>query len=93
MFMRAIRRACDGGEMAGCTSLGWLYHNGHGVPRDYARARGLFERACDGGEMTGCRNLGVLYDNGHGVPRDYARARELYDRAPQMFRMMDMATV
>jgi uncharacterized protein len=74
-------RACNGGNMHGCTILGYLYEHGLGVAQDYNQARSLFQKACDGGDMIACSNLGGLYGDGKGVPRDYAQARSLYQKA------------
>ncbi|MBI1338789.1 sel1 repeat family protein, partial [bacterium] len=62
-FSRAralYQKACDGGQAAGCTNLGWLYGNGRGVAQDFGRARELFQKACDGGEAQGCSNLKAI---------------------------------
>jgi TPR repeat protein len=76
-----LQNACDGGELNGCSYLGFLYESSLGVSQDYAQARTLYQKACDGGNMRGCSNLGSLYDSGHGVIQDYARARSLYQEA------------
>ena len=72
--------ACNGGDVRGCTNLGFLYHYGNGVSQDYARARALYQQGCDGGEAGGCANLGFLYEKGLGVSQDYARAAALYQQ-------------
>lgn len=48
------RRACDGGQMAGCRGLGILHAVGAGVTQDFARAETLFRRACSGGDAESC---------------------------------------
>ena len=63
----SFKKACDGGNMRGCRSLGVMYDNGIGVEKDFSKAAELFKKACNGGEMLGCRNLGIMYDNGNGV--------------------------
>ena len=60
------KKACDGGNMLGCTNLGVMYTNGNGVEKDFSKAAQLFKKACDGGEVRGCTNLGVMYVNGNG---------------------------
>ncbi len=74
-------RACDGGFLLGCRTLGWLYENGRGTTADLARARVLYGRGCDGGEMGSCKSLGVMWDMGRGGAVDRARAAGLYERA------------
>ena len=55
------KKACDGGEMLGCTNLGVMYANGDGVEEDFSKAAKLLKKACDGGDMNGCRNLDIIY--------------------------------
>mgnify|MGYP000400547491 CR=1 FL=1 len=59
-----------------CRSLGLLYRDGAGLPRDYARAATLFRKACDGGFGAGCVDLGVAHMMGRGVARDVARVAD-----------------
>ena len=76
-----LARACDGGDLFGCSVLGFRYETETGAPYDIARARALYERACDGGEVLGCGNLGEVYRSGLGVAPDIARAVALFGRA------------
>jgi tetratricopeptide (TPR) repeat protein len=76
-----FEQACRGGNMDGCTFLGWLYQNGNGVTQDYAQARSYYQKACDGKDLDGCRNLGVLFEYGWGAGVDYEQARSLYQMA------------
>ena len=62
-------------------NLGWLYRDGQGVPRDYAKAREWYEKAAAAGYSGAMVNVGWLYQNGRGVPQDYAKAREWYEKA------------
>src|SRR5438067_2455731 len=62
----ALKRGCDDGGAAACLKLGLLYARGRGVPRNLARAAGLYERACDAGLAEACSNLGALFFRGEG---------------------------
>lgn len=73
--------ACAGGDLLGCSLLGFRHEIELGVPQDMSRARALYEQACDGGEMHGCANLGEVYRSGLGVAPDVERAVHLFDRA------------
>ncbi|MDY4154533.1 tetratricopeptide repeat protein, partial [Campylobacter sp.] len=53
-----VKKACDGGDMLGCSNLGSRYAIGNGVEKDLGKAVELFKKACDGGNMPGCYNLG-----------------------------------
>ena len=55
------KKACDGGNMLGCTNLGSMYANGDGVEEDFSKAAKLLKKACDGGDMNGCRSLDTIY--------------------------------
>ncbi len=71
-------KACQLGDGAGCTNLGFLYENGTGVEKDLARAAALYKRGCDARNSLGCNNLGVLHDAGRGVAKDEALAAQLF---------------
>jgi len=76
-----LAQACDGGDLFGCSLLGFRHETEQGAPYDIARARALYELACDGGEMHGCGNLGEIYRSGLGVAPDIPRAVALFGRA------------
>jgi hypothetical protein len=57
-------KACDGGDAAGCTSLGLLYSEGEGVGKDTEKARQLLIKGCSMGDQTGCDQL----KNGQATP-------------------------
>jgi TPR repeat protein len=54
--------------------LGVLYHQGRGIPQDYAKARKWYEKAAARGYAQAQSNLAALYANGNGVPKNYVRA-------------------
>ena len=54
------KKACDGGHMASCSKLGYLYDKGRGVRKDLGKARRLWKKACDGGAKYACKNLKKL---------------------------------
>jgi uncharacterized protein YdaT len=62
-------------------NIGSLYHNGRGVPQDYAKAHEWYEKAATKDNAAAMTNIGVLYADGHGVPQDYAKAHEWYEKA------------
>ena len=55
-----------------------MYHNGQGVPQDYAVAVKWYRLAAEQGKASAQSNLGVMYYNGEGVPQDYAVAVKWY---------------
>ena len=54
--------------------LGWIYENGHGVPKDIKEAFNWFRLAAEQGDYDAQNNLGLMYGEGHGVPQDYEEA-------------------
>ena len=75
------KKACDSGNMLGCSNLGSRYAIGNGVEKDLGKAVELFKKACDGGDMLGCSNLGFMYAHGNGVEKNEQKAAELYKKA------------
>jgi TPR repeat protein len=69
------------GDHVSMVNLGALYAEGHGVAKDYAKAREWYEKAADKGNWGAMFNLGALYRDGSGVAQDYAKAREWFQKA------------
>ena len=51
-----------------------MYHDGLGVPQNYAEAVKWFRLAADQGHAGAQYNLGVMYFKGDGVPREYVQS-------------------
>jgi TPR repeat protein len=56
-------------------SIGILYNNGAGVPKDPVEATRRFRNAAEQGSRIGMMNLAGQYEEGLGVPRDLKQAR------------------
>ena len=69
------KKACDMGDEAGCSNLGFAYANGRGARQDYVKASEFYAKACDMGNGGGCYNLGNLYAQGRGVKEDANAAK------------------
>jgi uncharacterized protein len=76
------KKACDGGEPAGCTTLAYQMSNGWGVPKDDNKAFELYARACKQREWTACNNAGVtvLFSRGN-VKQDPPTACKMFAQA------------
>ena len=55
--MKLFDKACEGGDMRGCASLGGMYYYGDGVEQSYSKALKLLQKACNGGDMISCETL------------------------------------
>jgi TPR repeat protein len=62
--LAADRQAADQGYANAQSNIGWLYHNGWGVPQDYAQAMAWYQKAADQGFAAAQSNIGWLYENG-----------------------------
>jgi TPR repeat protein len=47
-----LEKAADGGNQDAMNNLGELYYYGHGVTRDYGKAREWYQKAADGGNTN-----------------------------------------
>lgn len=63
------------GHARGMQMLGWLHHEGHGTPQNYALAQQWYERAAEKGSVVAMFNLGLMHEYGNGMPADEAQAR------------------
>ena len=78
-----FQRGCDEGDAGSQLRLGMLYYAGSGVPRDVAKAAGLWHLAADQGNAIAEYNLGAVYRTGEGVQRDFEKAEKYYKRAAE----------
>lgn len=74
-------RAAEQGHAGAQFNLGLLYAEGHGVPRDPAKAVEWFAKAAEQGNVDAQNNLGVMYLIGEGVPKAMNKAIELFEKA------------
>jgi TPR repeat protein len=75
------RPLAEQGDPSAQGNLGFLYEEGHGVPKDYVQAAAWYRKAADQGLAYAQGNLGFLYEKGHGVPQDYVQAVAWYRKA------------
>jgi TPR repeat protein len=69
-------QACDGHVAWACTTLGYNYALGTGVPVDADRALAFFARGCDAGDKGGCSEAAQA-----SIGRDNARAASFHEKA------------
>lgn len=62
-------------------NLGFMYHEGRGVPRNSTEAFRWYRRAAVLGDPAAQFNLGVMYEMGDGIPQDYKEAIQWYRRS------------
>lgn len=79
----ACRRLADQGHAWAQRTLGFMYANGLGVPRDYEEAVKWTSLAAQSGDAIAQFNLGVTYDKGRGLPRNDSEAVRWYRLAAE----------
>lgn len=76
--LELYRKSADQGDPAGEVGLGRMYADGHGVPRDAAKALALYRNAEARKHWPALDMLARAYRAGDlGLPRDLAKAQEL----------------
>jgi TPR repeat protein len=87
-FQRALndfRGPAERGNADAQFTVGLMYAEGQGVPRDYAQAAKWYEKAAAQNQPDALFALAKLYVIGGGVAPDSAKALELYGRAEQAY--------
>jgi TPR repeat protein len=72
------QKAVDAGYVSAMVYLGQMYLDAQAVPRDYAKAKKLFETAANLEETAAFTALAWIYRAGVGVDQDYGQALEYY---------------
>lgn len=75
-----LEAAAAGGDAAVLANLAWLYDEGHGTPKDPARAAELYREAAAKGQGFARWRLGVMIDEGL-TPGDLSEAVLLFKQA------------
>jgi TPR repeat protein len=82
--LRWYRRAVEKGLPGAMYSLGWMYAEGRGVPRDDAEAVKWYRKAAAKGDGLGMTHLGWHYETGRGVAKDGQQALSWYRKAVEI---------
>lgn len=76
-----LERAAAAGDVYAVHTLGQIYYEGRGVPKDLEKARSLFEVAARMGHTFSMNSLGRMYQRGETVPVDLALARRYWEES------------
>lgn len=71
-------QSADRGQPDAQFLLGYLYEQGRGLPRNYAKAAENYHAATLQGHAIAQNNLAALYQHGRGVPKNLGKALQLY---------------
>jgi TPR repeat protein len=76
-----LTKAAALGDVYAQHTLGQAYYEGRGVPKDWERARKLFEKAAEGGQELSMDALGRMHQRGETVAINRALARRFWEEA------------
>lgn len=71
---QSARPAAEKGQASAQYVMGRLYHDGLGLPQDFAKALHWYRRAAEQQYAPAKSGLGYMYRKGEGVPQNYERA-------------------
>ena len=74
-----LEQASAAGDALAMHTLGQIYYEGRGVPKDFVKAKGLFEVAARMGLTYSMNSLGRMYQRGEAVPADLALTRRYWE--------------
>lgn len=67
--MSWYRKAAEQGDADAQIEIGWMYHNGNGVLKDFAQAIDWYRNAAEQGHPGAQFNLGLMYFRAEGVAK------------------------
>lgn len=62
---------------------GEMYYHGHGVEKNFAKARYYYQKAAEQGHTEAQNSCANMYYNGEGVAQDFRKAAEWYRKAAE----------
>ena len=75
------KKKAEAGDAVAQNTLGNMYYNGEGVPKDTAEAVKWWRKAADQGDANAQTILGWMYERGEGVPKDDVEAVKWWRKA------------
>lgn len=82
-FEDTLKRA-EQGDVEAQNSLGYMYCNGKGVPKDYKQAAYWYTKAAEQGSSNAQLYLGTLYSEGKGILQNHKKAVYWYTKAAEL---------
>jgi len=79
------KRKAEQGDAVSQFSLGVMYHDGAGIPKDAAKAAEWVQKAAEQGLVDAQDKLGGMYYLGEGVMRDKIKAMEWWQKAAAQY--------
>jgi len=76
-------KGAEQGVVPCLANLGYVYHDGNGVSKDYRLAAKWLQKAADAGSGKAMFSLAWMYAEGAGVPKDAERAFRLMKQASE----------
>ncbi len=84
LFAEWIKKSCDNGWDQGCQTLGWIYHEGIGLPKNLKEAHKWYLKAAiENDDAEAMYNVGLDYYHGDGVEKDINQTKEWYRKAAE----------
>jgi len=81
--LESIKARADSNDVEAQLTLGWMYDNGEGVPRDQKQAFRWWLKAAGQGQPVARYNVGLMYSAGQGVAQDYTEAGNWWRRTTE----------
>ena len=81
--LQIFRSLAEMDDAKGQNGLGRMYHEGWGVPQDFAEAVKWYRKSAEQGYAPAQFSLGYMYSSGQGVPQDFAEAVTWYRKAAE----------
>jgi uncharacterized protein len=79
--LQTYRARAEQGDPNAEFNLGGMYHQGKGVPQDYAHALYWYHKAAKQNDARAQYAIGYMYAYGQGVPQNYTEALHWYRQA------------
>ena len=77
----ACQKAGAAFKSQSCMDLAFMFYEGKGVRKDFAKSSAYFRKSCELDNALACNQLGSLYAEGQGVRKDIAIAKRYFGKS------------
>ena len=80
-YSKELEQRAEAGDVQAMEQLGYCYHKGAGVTKDFNKAQNWYMKAAEKGNVVAMRRIGSMHFWGEGFKKDEIKAIEWWTRA------------
>ncbi|MCM1141109.1 MAG: sel1 repeat family protein, partial [Muribaculum sp.] len=77
-YSKQLESRASNGDANAQENLGWCFHTGSGIDKDFEKAFYWYKKAAESGKSYSMYNIGIMYQNGQTDKKDEYEAAKWF---------------